>query len=179
MSDCKPVSTPLDPGVKLEKAKDPDHEENSLPYRELLRSLMYLAMCTRPDIAYATSYLSQFNNCYNINHWTAVKRVLRYLQRTKNVGLHFYRSGKSLEGCVDADWANCSNDRKSYTGFSFILGGSSVSWESRKQRTVALSSTEAEYMALAEAGKEAAYLKRFLKELGLSKTLYNVNNNYY
>ncbi|KAK2577751.1 hypothetical protein KPH14_012778 [Odynerus spinipes] len=77
--------------------------------------------------------------------------------------------GKPLEGFVDADWANCPNDRKSYTGFAFILAGYPISWEARKQRTVALSSTEAEYMALSEAAKEATYLRRLFAELGLAK----------
>lgn len=169
MSDSKPVSTPLDPGVKLQKSKsEPSSEESSFPYRELVGALMYLAVCTRPDISYTASYLSQFNSCYDLTHWTAAKRVLRYLQGSRDVGLYFHKSNKSLKAFVDADWANCPDDRRSYTGFAFILGNCPISWESKKQRTVALSSTEAEYMALSEAAKEASYLMNFFKELGFS-----------
>lgn len=166
MSESKSVSTPLDPGIKLNKNEDePDSEERMLPYRELVGALMYLAVCTRPDIAYAVSYLSQFNCCYKTSHWIAAKRVLRYLQDTRRMGLRFRKTGRSLKGFVDADWANCPYDRKSYTGYAFILAGCPISWEAKKQKTVALSSTEAEYMALSEATKEATYLKRFLLDI--------------
>ena len=163
MQDSRAVSTPLDPGTKLEIGEEePSLEEKKLPYRELVGALMYLAVSTRPDIAYAVSYLSQFNSCFRTEHWVAAKRVLRYLRGSDNVGLRFRRTGKALEGFVDADWANCPNDRKSYTGFVFALAGCPITWEARKQRTVALSSTEAEYMALSEAAKEATYLRRLL-----------------
>jgi len=168
MTDSKSVSTPLDPGTILEaSAEDPDSPVAQLPYRELVGALMYLA--TRPDIAYSVSFLSQFNSCYDFRHWNAAKRVLRYLQGTRTVGLRFQKTEKPLTGFVDADWANCPEDRRSYTGYSFILSGCPVFWEARKQRTVALSSTEAEYMALSEATKEAVYLRRFFNELSLEK----------
>jgi len=96
----------------------------------------------------------------------AAKRVLRYLKGTINLGLTYQKSERPALGFVDADWANCREDRRSYTGYVFILSGCPVTWESRKQRTVALSSTEAEYMALTEASKEGLHLKRFLAELG-------------
>lgn len=167
MSESKIVSTPLNPGTKLNKDEEEQSSENQgLPYRELIGALMYLAVCTRPDIAYSVSYLSQFNNCFQTCHWIAAKRVLRYLQGTRNTGLRFRKTGRTLEGYVDADWANCPYDRKSYTGYAFTLGGCPISWETRKQRTVALSSTEAEYMALAEAAKEAVYLRRLLCSIG-------------
>jgi len=126
---------------------------------------MYLATSTRPDIAHAVSYLSQFNSCYDVTHWTAAKRVLRYLKGTIDVGLTYRKSSRPLEGYVDADWAGCPLDRRSYTGHTFLLSGCPISWESRKQRTTALSSTESEYMALAEAAKQATYLLRFLEEI--------------
>lgn len=159
MSDSRAVSIPLNPGTKLNNNnEESNYEENNIPHRELIGALMYLAVYTRPDIAYAISYLSQFNN----SHWIAAKRVLRYLQGTRNVGLSFRKTGKSLIGFVDADWANCPNDRRSYTGFAFMLGGCPISWKARKERTVALSSTKAEYMALTKAVKEAINMKRFL-----------------
>lgn len=166
MSDANPVSTPLDPNVKLNPSREINGESEKLPYRELVGALTYIANCTRPDISFATSYLSQFGTCYNASHWTAAKRVLRYLKGSLEVGLKYTRTGDYAIGYTDADWANCPIDRRSYTGFAFIFGGCSVAWESRKQRTVALSSTEAEYMALTEAAKQATYLQRFLKEVG-------------
>lgn len=126
---------------------------------------MYLSVNSRPDIAYATSYLSQYNTCYTKEHWNAAKRVLQYLKGTVNYSLVYRRSGNPLKGYCDADWANCTIDRRSYTGYAFKLSGGLVSWESKKQPTVALSSAEAEYMALASATKEACYLRRFIYEI--------------
>lgn len=181
MYECKTVSTPLDLSTKLKRNEEKsDDEGKNLPYRELIGAMMYLAMCTRPDIAHTVSYLGQYNSCYDKTHWTAAKRVLRYLKGTMDVGLKFRRTTEPLTGYVDADWANCLDDRRSYTGYAFILSGTTISWESRKQRTVALSSTEAEYMALTEAAKEAIYLQRFLKELGfdeLTKVKVYCDNN--
>ncbi|KYN08004.1 Copia protein [Cyphomyrmex costatus] len=129
---------------------------------------MYIAQGTRPDIAYAVSALSQFNSCYTMAHWSCAKRVLRYLKGTLDHGLTFTKSGKNLTGYVDADWGNCSLDRRSYTGTAFLLANAAISWEAKKQRTVALSSTEAEYTALSEAAREAIYLSGFLKEVGMT-----------
>ena len=128
---------------------------------------MYLAVSTRPDIAYAVSSLSQFNQNPGKAHWISAKRILRYLKGTQHFGLLFTKNGKNLHGYVDADWGAAVDDRRSYTGFVFKLANSAISWESRKQRTVALSSTEAEYMALTEAAKETTYLRCFLKEVGI------------
>jgi len=165
MSESKPVSTPMDCSVKLKKGDaDPD---KCLLFRELVGMLSYLAVCTRPDIVFAVSRLSQFNMCYDESHWTAAKRVLRYLRETVGIGLLFSKRGSSLTGHTYADWANCLDDRRSYTEYVFTFNGGSVSWESKKQRTTALSSTEVEYMALSDAVKEAIYLRTFISELGL------------
>jgi hypothetical protein len=163
MSECKTVHTPL---VKkyMEKRSDGEVGE-SYPYQNLIGGLMYLTQNSRPDIAHTTSYLSQFNTCFTKEHWNAAKRVLQYLKGTLNYSLVYRRSGEPLKGFCDADWANCPIDRKSYTGYAFQLGGGPVSWESKKQPTTALSSTEAEYMALASATKEACYLRRFIHEI--------------
>ncbi|CAH2097204.1 unnamed protein product [Euphydryas editha] len=117
--------------------------ENNCPYRELIGGLMYLSVCTRPDISYALSQLSQFNTAFTKDHWLAAKRILRYL----------------------SDWANDLTDRKSYSGFVVKLGGSTVNWESRKQRCVALSSTEAEYLAIGDACKELCFVRNFMNEI--------------
>ncbi|CAH2083339.1 unnamed protein product [Euphydryas editha] len=143
------------------------------PYQQLIGSLMYLADLTRPDIAYSVGYLSQFNNCHNSEHWYYAKRVLRYLKGSKNVGLKYCKDGNvDIQGYVDSDWGSNSVDRKSYSGFCFMLSGSVISWGCRKQKTVALSSTEAEYMALTEGCREAVYLKNLQNEI--TKRLYTI-----
>jgi len=140
---------------------------------------MYLAVSTRPDIAHAVSYLSQFNEDFDKDHWTAAKRVLKYLKGTINFGIEFNQNPSTLTGFVDSDWGGCAVDRRSYTGYVFLLNGGPISWDSKKQRTVALSSTEAEYMALSEATKKAIYLNEFLIELGFKemtdRVLFNDN----
>uniref|UniRef100_A0A6V7JVV1 Reverse transcriptase Ty1/copia-type domain-containing protein n=1 Tax=Bracon brevicornis TaxID=1563983 RepID=A0A6V7JVV1_9HYME len=166
MTEANAVVSPMDISTKLMKGEKEDHKKGDFPYQELICSLMYLATCTRPDIAYVTSYLSQYNTNYNESNWSAAKRVLRYLKGTSEMGINCKKTAKPLVDYVDADWANCLDDRRSYTGYVFMLACSPISWESRKQRTVALCSTEAEYMTLTEATKEAMYLRRFLTELG-------------
>lgn len=178
MENCKPVSTPIEPNLQFDPVET--NCDRDLPYQQLIGSLMYLSILTRPDIAFSVSYLSQFNNSFNETHWKCAKRVLKYLQGTKNYCLKFERSGNELQGYVDADWANDKQDRKSYTGFIFTFANSAVSWQSRKQKTVALSSTEAEYMALSEAAKEAIYLRNLLYELTGNENciaLYNDNQS--
>ncbi|BES92275.1 Hydra magnipapillata [Nesidiocoris tenuis] len=143
-----------------------DKEMKKFPYQSLIGSLMYLASGTRPDIAFSVNYLSQFNTKYDEATWKAAKHVLRYLKGTEDLKLVFKNDGKPLTGYVDSDWGNCPNDRRSYSGCLFNMSGSAISWMARKQRTVALSSTEAEYLGLSEAAKEAVYLKNFLTSVG-------------
>ncbi|KAL6419440.1 hypothetical protein ACFW04_011411 [Cataglyphis niger] len=113
---------------------------------------MYLAVITCSDIAYAISSLSQFNNKYGSEHWTTAKRVLRYFKGSINIFLVYRPSQENLKGC-----------------FVFFFSQAPITWESRKQKTVALSSVEAEYMGLTEATKESIYLRKFFLELGLKK----------
>ncbi|XP_072401556.1 uncharacterized protein [Diabrotica undecimpunctata] len=126
---------------------------------------MYLAVCSRPDIAFSVTYLSQFNKTHTKEHWLAAKRVLRYLKGTRTVGINYRKSNVSLSGFVDSDWANNSSDRKSFYGFIFSLAGGPISWECQKQRTLALSSTEAKYIGITEAAKESLYLTYLCKEI--------------
>ncbi|CAH2083465.1 unnamed protein product [Euphydryas editha] len=162
MQNCNPVSTPMEVNLKLEKASNCSTQ---YPYQQLIGSLLYLSILTRPDILYAVCYLSQFNNNFNETHWKHVKRILKYLKKTKNYGLKYVKDEHDLVGYVDADWASNSLDRKSFTGFVFKMSGSVISYECKKQTTIALSSTEAEYMAICEASKEAIYLRNLLLEL--------------
>lgn len=162
MYNCNTSETPIECKLNIEKSIVC---EEKLPYQKLIGSLMYLAIMTRPDIAYTVSYLSQFNNSYSQIHWNYAKRVLKYLLRTKDYCLKYSKGRAEITGFVDADWASDTIDRRSYTGFCFLKSGSAISWESKKQRTVALSSCEAEYMALSEAGREAIYLQNLEREL--------------
>ncbi|XP_071054696.1 uncharacterized protein [Onthophagus taurus] len=125
------------------------------PYQNLIESLMYASIGTKPHITFSVNFLSQFNTNYNESHWIAAKRVLRYLKGTINLELTYRTSGKEMECYTDADWGSSIDDRRSYTAYVFKMANATISWETKKQRTVALSSTEAEYMSLTEAAKEA------------------------
>lgn len=144
IADSKPVRTPIDYGSKMTMQPESlDVDERDVPYRELVVSLMYFATSTRPDIAHAVSYLGHFNNCHMKVHWSATKRELRYLKRSMDIGITYEQKNDPILGFVDSDWGNCTYDRRSFTGYVFMLSGGSVSWESKKQRTVALSSIKA------------------------------------
>lgn len=169
MGDANSVSTPIESGVKLTKKTPMTDADNKTPYRELVGALNYLATATRPDISFVASYLGQFNNCHGEEHWKAAKRVLRYLKGTLNVGLSFGKGVEPVQGFVDADWGGDVGDRHSFTGYIFLMNGSPISWDAKKQKTVALSTTEAEYIALAESAKECIFLRRFLREIGFDE----------
>lgn len=123
--------------------------------------------CTRPDITFAISNVSKFNNQPGRSHWNAVKRIFRYLKKTSDYKLTFGANGENndIHGYCDADWASDIDDRKSCTGYVFKLQNGSISWASKKQPTVALSSVEAEYMALSMASQEAFWIRQTLGEL--------------
>jgi hypothetical protein len=167
MVEARKCSTVLDPGLILKKCKNNDCEKvNTKIFQSLIGSLLYLSISTRPDICHAVNKLSQFNTHPHSEHLAAAKHILRYLNTTINFKLVYKKIGKNLEGFADADWAGNVDDRKSYTGFTFKLANAAVVWESRKQPTVALSSTEAEYMSLSSASRDAIYLVNLLSEIG-------------
>ena len=130
---------------------------------------MYLSICTRPDIAYAVSNLAKFTSKPTNAHWTALKRVLRYLKGTVDYGIQYTRgeSGECI-GYSDADWAGDINDRRSTSGYLFMISGGAVTWRSKKQGCVALSTAEAEYMALASTAQESVWLRMLTAQLGSS-----------
>lgn len=162
MLEAKVAITPIEANLKLEKGSNCDE---NIPFRCLIGSLMFLAVNTRPDIAFAVSFFSQYNNCYTNVHFKHAKRILRYLKGTIDKNLTFTKEIIDIHGYVDADWANDANDAKSYTGYVFKYAGGAVSWESKKQSTVSLSSTEAEYVAISQAAKEAIFIRGLLGEL--------------
>lgn len=170
ISESKCADTPIEPKLKITKSETCDVK---LPYQKLIGCLMYIAVLTRPDIVFSVNFLSQFNNCYNDKHWAYAKRILKYLKKTKSLCLKFSASGNcQLEAFVDADWASNVIDRRSYTGYFFRLSNGAISWETKKQTTVALSSTEAEYMGIAESCKEAVYMRSLIFEL--TSTMYPI-----
>ncbi|XP_055632530.1 uncharacterized protein LOC129773007 [Toxorhynchites rutilus septentrionalis] len=138
----------------------------NVPYRELVGGLQYLAQCTRPDISYAVNAVSSFSNNPGESHWVATKRILRYLKGTMAQKLVCRKQEKAMfEGFSDAVWGNDPVSRRSVTGYLFQFGGGSVSWSCRRQPTVALSTTEAEYMALSSASQEALWWRGFRSEV--------------
>ena len=181
MSDCKAVKSPLAAGTKLERETNAVGNDTRYPHRELIGALMYIAIGIRPDIAHAVVMLSQFNNHNGQAHWQSAKRILRYLQGTINRKLVYTQDKEGIIGHAVADWGSCTIDRKSYSGYVFSLSGVAISWTSRKQRIVALSSTEAEYVSLSEAIQEAIHLSSFVKELRLDTlskiTIFNDNQS--
>eukprot|EP00253_Pinus_taeda_P035373 PITA_35373 len=144
MQDCKPATTPMEPGLKL-SAQSSSLPVDETSFRQLVGSLIYLT-ATRPDISFAVRYISRFMFAPKADHWIAAKRVLRYVCGTSNYGILYTRSSDPiLSGYTDFDWAGSVDDRKSTAGYVFSLGSGAVTWTSKKQQAVALSSTEAEY----------------------------------
>ena len=174
MEDCKPMPSPESPGAKLSKADSPTSMESkadmeSIPYRSAVGSMMYATVMTRPDIANAVRTLASFNQNPGLAHWKAAKRVLRYLKGTINKGIRYDgRESAELVIFADADWANNPDTRRSVTGWVSQLCGGPISWKSRTQRSVARSSTEAEFMAAAsDAAAETLFLQRVLHDFGI------------
>ncbi len=166
MTGCTPVSTPLPANTQFQPAPADEHAGvSSYPYLEAIGSLMYAAMGTRPDISYAVRSLTPFASNFGQAHINGVKHVLRYLSGCPDRGILYTRDGGGLVGYTDADWASDRSNRRSISGYAFLLSGGAVSWMSKQQSTVASSSTHAEYIAAAEASKELVWLRRLLSEL--------------
>jgi hypothetical protein len=164
MKDCNPRKIPADPNARLSKSPEKGVDIH-VPYREAVGSLMYLMLSSRPDISFAVNQVSQHCEKPEQEHWNAVKRIFAYLQGTQTYGLRFWAMGSHLKGYTDADYAGDTNTRQSTSGFIFILFGGPVAWSSRRQSCVALSTTEAEYVAASDATKEGIWLRRLLLDL--------------
>ena len=129
--------------------------------------MQYLTL-TRPDISFAVNKVCQYLHAPTSAHWSIVKRIVRYVKPGMRIGLHFKRSNSSLViAFSDADWAGCSDDRRSTGGFAIFFGSNLISWSARKQATVSRSSTEAEYKSLANATAEVIWVESLLEELGI------------
>ena len=137
-----------------------------VPYASAVGSLMYAMVCTRPDITHAVGVVSRYMANPGKKHWEAVKWFLRYLRGTSSTSLCFGKGKVTLQGFVDADLGGDVDSSKSTSGYIYTIGGRGVSWMSRLQKCVSLSSTEAEYVAIVEAGKDMIWLADYLEELG-------------
>lgn len=175
MEESKSVSTPMGSHFKLSSTKAELRSElqeamESVPYSSAVGSLMYSMIGTRPDIAYGVGLVSRFMSAPGQDHWNAVKWLMRYIRGTTDMALTFKKSEVfEVKGYCDSDYASDLDRRRSITGYVFQVGGNTVSWRSGLQHIVALSTTEAEYMALVEATKEALWLKGITSEFGFEQ----------
>ncbi|CAL2259563.1 unnamed protein product [Prunus armeniaca] len=163
--ECKPCSTPMASKGSLSRTAGHPPSDPSI-YRQLVGTLQYLTL-TRPNIAYAVQFVSQFMGYPTDLHMEAVKRILQYLKGTLGHGLPFHPSPHStiLVAYSDADWVGCPDTRRSTTGYCVFLRSNLISWSAKKQRTVSRSSAEAEYRALAYACADTIWIQGLLCEL--------------
>ena len=173
MENCASVTTPMQ-DLKLSKTSgehtcDPKTQAD---YRKLLGELMYLMVQTRPDLAYSVSKLAQFMSNPREEHWTALKRVLRYLQGTRELGICYSKTeGElTLSAWTDASWGEDPDDSRSTNGYVILMQGGPVAWKSQKQQSVALSSTEAEYVGQTMAATTVMWSRNLLHELQIRGT---------
>ncbi|GJV19240.1 retrovirus-related pol polyprotein from transposon TNT 1-94 [Tanacetum coccineum] len=166
----KPISNPFATNVKLSSKMSPSSkkermEMSRVPYASAVGSLMFAMICTRPDIAHAVGVVSRYMAELGREHWEAMKSILIYLKGTSNVALCFRESDFTVKGYVDSDYASDLDGSKSTTRYVYTLSGRTVSWVLKLQSIVAMSTTEAEYVAAAQASKESVWLKMLLEEL--------------
>jgi hypothetical protein len=171
MENCNPVTVPMISRLSIDscsKTASEQEEAAKLPYKELVGKLMYLATCTRPDIAFAVRELAKFMSNYGPGHWMAAKHLMRYLQGTRTVGLIYGNKDDPypiFKALTDSDWAQ-GESRKSVCGYIVEMGGGPIAWSSKQQGIIALSSCEVEYVASTHAAKEVLWLRSLAQELG-------------
>lgn len=175
MINCKPVGTPADTSTKLslQDFNENDSLVGRVPYQEAIGSLLYVAQATRPDIAFAVNDASRFNLNHAQVHWLAVKRIFRYLKGTMAYKLTYRKMGPhidDLHAYVDSDWASEIDERRSCTGFVIMMTNGAINWCSKRQPIVALSSTEAEYIALSSVTSDVLWTKQLRDELDNDKS---------
>ena len=187
MTDCNPAPTPIALGTPLTKQQAPLTGEDcqfmaNKPYREILGSIMYAQIATQPDLSYAISTLSKFVSNPGRPHWIALMRVLRYIKGTLDFKITYGGKGYTNLapiGYVDADYAGDVDTRRSCSGHVFLQAGGPSAWGSQYQQTVALSTTEAEYMAMSRAAKQMEFMYSSMDKVGYPQTrpadLYNDN----
>lgn len=177
MENSKPVATPIDPGMKLDRSMCPKTQEEveemkKVPFKEAVGSLLYAAQATRPDIAFAVNLVSQFSMNPGRQHWEAVKRIMRYLRGTSDAKLTYTKEGDpQLTGYTDADWGGDPDTRKSTTGYVFKKMGGAISWSVKRQQCVALSSCEAEFIALSRTTQEALWWQQLTQQINHEQSI--------
>ena len=176
-ANCDPVSTPMDPGLRLSSDMAPSspsdvREMQDIPYNQAVGSLFYLAVATRPDIARTVGNLARFSTNPGMTHWKAVKHLFRYIKGTLDYKLTYSPSSDSelFTSYTDADHAGCPDTGCSTSGYVIKMGTGAISWSSRLQTIVALSTTEAEFVAAVSAGQEMLWLRNLFTEFGFDVT---------
>ena len=168
-ADLKPLSTPMDVQAKLTSEQAPSTAAEfaamrNIPYREAVGALNWAALATRPDISFAVSTVARFASNPGPAHWEAVKRIFRYLAGTRDLWLSYGEAQRALVGFTDAD-GSMAEDRRAISGYAFLIDGGAVSWSSKRQEIVSLSTTESEYVAATHGLKEAMWLRSLLSEV--------------
>jgi transposase InsO family protein len=177
MKDCSPSIAPIVKGDRFNLNQCPKNDfereqMKNIPYASVVGSLMYAQVCTRPDIAFVVGMLGRYQSNPGIDHWRAAKKVMRYLQGTKNYML-MYRRTNNLEviGYSDSDFVGCVDSRKSTSGYTFMMAGGAVSWRSAKQTLIATSTMEAEFVSCFEATLHGVWLKSFISGLRIMDSI--------
>ena len=167
-------------GISLSKTQCPKTQEErdrmqKIPYSSAMGSIIYAMLCTRPNVSCALSLTSRYQSDPGEEHWIAVKNILKYLRRTKELFLIYGGQEDELvvKGYTDASFQSDRDDFRSQSGYIFLLNGGAVSWKSSKQATVADSTTEAEYIAASDAAKEAVWIRKFIEDLGVVPSIAN------
>ncbi|KAK9075617.1 hypothetical protein SSX86_003943 [Deinandra increscens subsp. villosa] len=178
MENSKKGLVPIQRGTILSRTQCPSSKVEQdkmkgIPYASAIGSIMYAMICTRPDVSCALSMTSRYQQNPGNSHWMAVKSILKYLRRSKDMFLIYGSDEKELvvRGYTDASFQTDRDDSRSQSGYIFIMNGGAVSWKSSKQDVVALSTTESEYIAASLTAQEAAWLKKFIAELGVVPTI--------
>lgn len=169
MEDCSPVYTPLPPSIVYTPCSEDEIFPDQTKYRAAIGSLMFAAIATRPDIAYATNFLSQFNGKASQKHWNAIKHIFRYLKFTIDTGIMYDRTRHTepkftLTAYSDADNGK-NHDRKSISGFVIVIAGGAIKWAAEKQRLITVSTAESEYVAANLAGRNCLFLRDIMEDL--------------
>jgi hypothetical protein len=177
MKDCSPSIAPIVKGDRFNLNQCPKNDfereqMKNIPYASVVGSLMYAQVCTRPDIAFVVGMLGRYQSDPGIDHWRAAKKVMRYLQGTKNYML-MYRRTDNLEviGYSDYDFVGCVDSRKSTSGYIFMMVGGAVSWRSAKQTLIATSTMEVEFVSCFEATLHGVWLKSFISGLRIMDSI--------
>lgn len=177
MYNCKGQKTPMESGpIDMNSCADEDDFNKNTTILKLIGCLMYLMLCTRQDLSFVLNVCSRHQDKPRSKLWKTLKRVLRYLKETLNYSLFYRKSdcNEILTVYSDSDWAGDLQDRKSTSGYVFQIFGCTVDWCTKRQSTVALSSTKAEYVALTEAAKEGLWLNDLLSDFGFEKSIFTV-----